>query len=102
LTAKVTTFEDPPASDAELDELVAQLRDTAGRLVQRMRNPPFEAGALARIAQAGYLADVVVSHLPFEPIDKQDILEAFDPTVRVRKALGMVSRELVQLPERRA
>jgi len=103
LTARVTTLKDPTSSDTELEELAARLRDAGRQLVQRMRGVPQElAIGFERIRHAGYLADVVISHLLFEPSDKQDILEELDPKARVRKALRLVARELERIPERRS
>jgi ATP-dependent Lon protease len=103
LTARVTTFEDPTASDTELEELAARLRDAGRRLVKRMPDFPQDLGVrFERVRHAGYLADVVTSHMPFEPGDKQAILEEPDPKARVRKALRLVARALERLPERRS
>jgi ATP-dependent Lon protease len=102
LTARVTTLQEPTSSDTELEELAARLRDAGRRLVQRMPGVPQElAIGFERIRHAGYLADVVISHLQFEPSDKQDILEELDPKARVHKALRLVARKLERLPERR-
>ncbi|MBK9069729.1 MAG: endopeptidase La [Myxococcales bacterium] len=102
LTAKIRPIPDPETTDVELDALVMHLRDVAKRVVKLMQTElPKEAGALVdSVGEAGYIADTFTSHLELDVTEKQDVLETFDLKARIRKVLGLLSRQLEVLKVR--
>ena len=50
--------------------------------------------SVASIEQPGRLADIITSHLDIKIEDKQDILEAFDPEIRLEKVSSILIKEV--------
>jgi ATP-dependent Lon protease len=96
LLAKVSQVEDVPApSDVESDALVANIKETAKKLISLVPELPREAAALLdSVSDAGQVADLVVSNLDIEPAEKQDVLESAEVMPRLRKVLTLLTRQL--------
>jgi ATP-dependent Lon protease len=98
MRARVRRVAEDLERDAELDALGASLREGMRHLLGLIPNLPREtAGILDNVRESGALADLIASNLAPEQasvVDKQRILETFDPRARVRAVLGIVSRQL--------
>jgi len=94
--AKVTEIDDVQAStELESDALVANIKETAKKLIALVPELPREAATLLdSVSDAGQVADLVVSNLDIEPAEKQDVLESADVTERLRKVLTLLTRQL--------
>ena len=96
IQARVTEIPDiRSGSEVERDALVANIRETAKRLISLVPELPKEAAALLdSVSDAGQVADLVISNLDIEPHEKQDVLESSDVTERLRKVLTLLTRQL--------
>jgi len=97
ITAKVSELEDvlDSAAEVEADALVANIRETAKKLISLVPELPREAAALLdSVNDPGQVADLVVSNLDIESSEKQDVLESTDVLERLRKVLTLLTRQL--------
>jgi ATP-dependent Lon protease len=84
-----------PPSEVESEALVANIKETAKKLISLVPELPREAAALLdSVADAGQVADLVISNLDIEPGEKQDVLESHDVLDRLRKVLTLLTRQL--------
>ena len=56
--------------------------------------PPEMVATIAAIEDSGRFADTVAAHLNVQIADKQNILEEFDPALRLEKLLALMEREV--------
>jgi ATP-dependent Lon protease len=97
ITARVSELEDAldEVAAVEADALVANIRETAKKLISLVPELPREAAALLdSVNDPGQVADLVVSNLDIESTEKQDVLESTDVLDRLRKVLTLLTRQL--------
>ncbi|KIG14657.1 ATP-dependent protease La [Enhygromyxa salina] len=95
LQARVTELPEIEPSPLEAEALVANIKETAKKLISLVPELPREAAALLdSVTAAGQVADLVASNLDIEPAEKQEVLEAFDVSSRLRKVLTLLTRQL--------
>jgi ATP-dependent Lon protease len=97
ITANVSELEDvlDEAVEVEADALVANIRETAKKLISLVPELPREAAALLdSVSDPGQVADLVVSNLDIESSEKQDVLESTEVLERLRKVLTLLTRQL--------
>ena len=79
----------------ESEALVANIKETAKKLISLVPELPREAAALLdSVTDPGQVADLVISNLDIEPSEKQDVLESADVLERLRKVLSLLTRQL--------
>jgi ATP-dependent Lon protease len=79
----------------ESEALVANIKETAKKLISLVPELPREAAALLdSVNEPGQVADLVISNLDIEPAEKQDVLESADVLERLRKVLSLLTRQL--------
>jgi len=79
----------------EAEALVANIRETAKKLISLVPELPREAAALLdSVSDPGQVADLVIANLDIEPYEKQDVLESSDVIERLRKVLTLLTRQL--------
>jgi ATP-dependent Lon protease len=94
MLAKIQVLPDPPATPAEFEALVANVKDVAKRVIKLMPELPKEAAALLdSVNEPGQLADLITSNLDVPVDEKQEILEIFDLKARLRRVLQFLSRQ---------
>jgi len=94
LIARVQSVPDSTESNAELDALVANLKEVAKRVVKLMPELPKEAVALVdSVTEPGQLADLITSNLDVPVEEKQEVLEIFDLKARLQRVLQFLSRQ---------
>src|SRR5437763_15172827 len=70
------------------------VKDGAKRVIKLMPELPKEASALVdSVVEPGQLSDVIISNLDVQVDEKQDVLETFDLTARLRTVLQSLSRQ---------
>lgn len=80
---------------AELDALIASVRQQANRVIELSPSTPDEAAQmLATIQSPGALTDVLAANLNAEPADKQTLLEELDVVKRLRLVGGRLATQL--------
>ena len=97
ITANVSELEDilGESAEVEADALVANIRETAKKLISLVPELPREAAALLdSVSDPGQVADLVVSNLDIESSEKQDVLESVEVLERLRKVLTLLTRQL--------
>ena len=97
IRARVTQIPDSEVGegDVEVTALVANLKETAKKLIALVPELPREAAALLdSVTDPGAIADLVISNLDIEPAEKQDVLETSDVLARLRKVLTLLTRQL--------
>ncbi|MCB9712491.1 MAG: endopeptidase La [Myxococcales bacterium] len=96
LQARVTEMADVEAGrEVETEALVANIKETAKKLISLVPELPREAATLLdSVSDAGQVADLVASNLDIEIGEKQDVLEAADVVERLRKVLTLLTRQL--------
>ena len=97
MQARVTEVADIEAGERtlEADALVANIKETAKKLISLVPELPREAAALLdSVSEPGQVADLVISNLDIEPYEKQEVLESADVLERLRKVLTLLTRQL--------
>ena len=95
LRARVSELPEIEPSQLEAEALVANIKETAKKLISLVPELPREAAALLdSVSEPGQVADLVASNLDIEPGEKQEVLEAFDVATRLRKVLTLLTRQL--------
>ena len=102
LLGQVTVLEDLllPTSDggvstAELDALIASVRQQANRVIELSPNTPDEAAQmLATIQSPGALSDILAANLHADANDKQALLEELNVVKRLRMVGGKLATHL--------
>ncbi|MCH8252372.1 MAG: LON peptidase substrate-binding domain-containing protein, partial [Planctomycetes bacterium] len=95
LEATVHARPDSTETTKEIDALVHTVRHGADKVLERSENIPEEARiVLHGIETPGGLADFLAANLPLGLVHKQELLETFDVTDRLRKANLAVAAQL--------
>ncbi|NVB42077.1 endopeptidase La [Pseudenhygromyxa sp. WMMC2535] len=95
LQARVSELAEIHPVKLEAEALVANIKETARKLISLVPELPREAAALLdSVNEPGQVADLVASNLDIEPAEKQEVLEAFDVSERLRKVLTLLTRQL--------
>jgi ATP-dependent Lon protease len=95
LQARISVLPEVQPSQLEAEALVANIKETAKKLISLVPELPREAAALLdSVSEPGQVADLVASNLDIEPSEKQEVLEAFDVATRLRKVLTLLTRQL--------
>ncbi|TPV95636.1 MAG: endopeptidase La [Myxococcales bacterium FL481] len=93
--ARVSPILDLPVSVDEGEALVANIRETAKKLISLVPELPREAAALLdSVAEPGQVADLVIANLDIETAEKQSVLEADVVAERLRRVLMLLTRQL--------
>ena len=95
MVGKVNVREDRVEPSTELDALVHNCRHAAGRVIELSPNVADEAKiVLSNIEQPGALADFLAANLSISLVHKQELLETFDVTQRLRKVHAALATQL--------
>lgn len=95
LEATVHAYTDSEEKTTEQQALIHIIRTSADRIIELSPNIPQEAREVLRSIQSpGGLADFLASNLPLGLIHKQELLETFDVTERLRKVNLAVAAQL--------
>jgi ATP-dependent Lon protease len=95
LQAKVTEVDEIGTEGVESNALVANIKDTAKKLISLVPELPREAAALLdSVNDPGQVADLVISNLDIEAAEKQSVLECADVQERLHKVLMLLTRQL--------
>jgi ATP-dependent Lon protease len=93
--AKVTAIDESLGDDVEVEALIANIKETAKKLISLVPELPREASALLdSVDEPGQIADLVVSNLDVEAKEKQEVLETLDVPERLRQVLTLLTRQL--------
>ena len=92
--AKIKIYEDNVEKDAEHQALMRTLLDYFEQYIKMSKKISNETfSSTADIEEPGRLADIIASHLPLKPKDKQEILETMDVKDRLSKVIEMIHNE---------
>lgn len=92
--AKIKIYEDSVEKDAEQQALMRTLLDYFEQYIKMSKKISNETfSSTADIEEPGRLADIIASHLPLKPKDKQEILEIMDVKDRLSKVIEMIHNE---------
>ncbi len=92
--AKITIYEEDVEKDAEHQALMRTLLDYFEQYIKMSKKISNETfSSTADIEEPGRLADIIASHLPLKPKDKQEILETMDVKDRLSKVIEMIHNE---------
>jgi ATP-dependent Lon protease len=95
LQARVHAVRETTIDLIESEALVANIKETAKKLISLVPELPREAAALLdSVSEPGAVADLVASNLDVETGEKQEVLEIFDVGQRLRKVLTLLTRQL--------
>lgn len=95
LEARVHVHVEPTEATLEQQALVHTIRASAERMIDLSPTIPDEAkGVLTSIERPGGLADFLGANLPLSLVHKQELLETFDVTDRLRKVNLAVAAQL--------
>jgi ATP-dependent Lon protease len=95
LQARVHALPETAPDPMESEALVANIKETAKKLISLVPELPREAAALLdSVSDPGAVADLVASNLDIETHEKQEVLEIFDVGQRLRKVLTLLTRQL--------
>lgn len=103
LAADVVPRIDPPGATTEQKALMHSVRAAADRIITLSSNIPEEAKlVLQGINQPGFLADFLAANLPLGLVHKQELLEVFDITERLRQVnlAAATQLEVVELSQK--
>ncbi len=91
LEAKVHAYYDEDEKNTEIEALVHGVRHAAHQIIEMSSNVPAEAKVvLDSIRLPGGVADFVAANLSLSLVHKQEILETFDVTERLRKVQAAI------------
>lgn len=95
LKAQIETREDTTEHTPEIDALLNNVRQAARRVIELSPNIPDEAQTvLNNIETAGGVADFMSANLPAKTIERQELLETFDVTTRLRKVNTLLAQQV--------
>ncbi|KMY51130.1 endopeptidase La [Peribacillus loiseleuriae] len=93
-SAKVEVYEDSDEKEIEHQALMRTLLEYFEQYIKMSKKITPETFAVtADIEEPGRLADVVASHLPLKPKEKQEILETIDVKERLSKIIEIINNE---------
>jgi ATP-dependent Lon protease len=92
---KARLVDEPTGKPRETEALMRAVLALFEKCVQLNRSLPEDAYVFAmNIEEPGWLADLVASTLNLEIVERQSILETFDPTARLQRMSILLGREL--------
>lgn len=92
---RASVIDDELGDEVEVEALVANIKETAKKLINLVPELPREAAALLDSVDApGQIADLVISNLDIETSEKQSVLETIDVVQRLRNVLTLLTRQL--------
>ena len=95
LEARVNAHEPADESSTELAALTHSVREAAMRIIELTKSIPDEAALVVKgIEKPGQLADFMAANLPLDLVQKQELLETFDPAQRLHKVHLAVTTHL--------
>jgi len=95
LKARITSVDEPPSNQVEVEALTMSLRKTAREVLRMIPElPPSAVELLERVDDAGVLADLIASNVEASVEEKQSVLETVDLVARMRRVLELLSRQL--------
>ena len=103
LMGEVAAKIDPSGATTEQKALMHSVRAAADRIITLSSNIPEEAKlVLQGINQPGFLADFLAANLPLGLVHKQELLEVFDVTERLRQVnlAAATQLEVVELSQK--
>ncbi|MEE9386696.1 MAG: endopeptidase La [Nannocystaceae bacterium] len=93
--ARVSEVVELPVGEDEGEALVANIRETAKKLITLVPELPREAAALLdSVSEPGQVADLVIANLDIDTSEKQSVLEADVVADRLRNVLMLLTRQL--------
>ncbi|MDZ4655709.1 MAG: endopeptidase La [Coriobacteriia bacterium] len=94
-SVRIELIDEPAEADVETQALMRALVSDFGRASELGKPVPQEVlVAAAGIEEPGRLADFVAFHLSLKVEEKQEILEATDPKIRLSRTAGFLRKEL--------
>jgi ATP-dependent Lon protease len=91
--AKAEELAEQTAAGTEIEALMYEARKLAGEIFQLLPGMPMEAlQRLTSLRDPGAFADLLAHAVPAEPAEKQKVLEALEPTERLRLVVTMLAR----------
>jgi ATP-dependent Lon protease len=95
LTARVELHPEPTLVDPEIEARALRLRELAIEALQLLPQAPEElVTAIQNIASYAALADLIASFLDIKPLEKQQVLSAFELRDRLDLVLGFLQQRL--------
>ena len=93
--AQIHPHEDSSKSSLELEALAHSARQTAQEVIELSPNIPDEAALiLSNLERPSALADYLAANLSLGLVQKQELLETFDVTDRLRKVIATLNNQL--------
>ncbi|NOT58338.1 MAG: endopeptidase La [Deltaproteobacteria bacterium] len=93
--AEVEDIVEPQSRSSETDVLIRTVNSTFENYVRLNKKvPPEMIMSVSSIDDPSRLADTIIAHLGVKIEDKQTLLEALDPAVRLEKVLGFMRSEI--------
>lgn len=94
-TAVVEEVVIPDEKNIELQALMRNVNTLFEQLVKLNKKIPLEVIMVANnVEEPGRLADIITAHLSLKVEEKQEVLEAFEPKLRLEKIADILNREL--------
>ncbi len=95
LIARIEPIEEAEPHGTEIEARTLHLRQQALEALQLLPQvPPPLVAAVQNTAAPGALADLVAAYLDLERADRQELLEAIDPGVRVDKVSALLAKRI--------
>jgi len=95
LVARVAAVADSEVRTPELEARLLHLRRQATEALELLpQAPPELAAAIQGISSGGPLADLVAGVMDLQPAEKQEVLELFDVTMRMKRVSDLMSHRI--------
>ncbi|MCL4507665.1 MAG: endopeptidase La [Chloroflexi bacterium] len=95
MVARVQVIREQPAKPPSTEALMRAVMSLFERVIKLDRSLPEESFVYAmNVGDPGWLADLIAQTIPLEIAQRQTILEAVEPSVRLQKLSVMLAREL--------
>ncbi|WP_409302004.1 endopeptidase La [Peribacillus sp. SCS-155] len=93
-SARLKVYEDSTEKETEHEALMRTLLDYFEQYIKMSKKISNETfSSTADIEEPGRLADIVASHLPLKPKEKQEILETIDVKERLSRVIEIINNE---------
>lgn len=92
--AQIIVIPEEEVIDREVEAMIKNARALLQKIVSSTQLPEELGVAAMNINQPGKLADLIASNLGLKPKELQEIIELFDPKLRLQRVLGIMNREL--------
>ena len=98
MQALVEVVHDPGAGAADLDQLFSRVTTTFEQFIKQSQSLNYETMmAAVKVEDPGKLADTIGSNLQLSVAEKQDLLEIFDPIMRLTRIADLLDIEIEKL-----